>query len=111
MKKFFSLIAVAAFLAIAVLPVVSRAEDKAETVTLTGDCMCGKCSLHETEKCQNVLETTVEGKKVKYYLKGKESKAFHSNVCSETKKVTVTGTVKEVEGKKQIEVTKIELAK
>ena len=82
-----------------------------DTVTITGDCKCGKCALHETAKCQNVIQAEKDGKMVNYYLTANDvSKSFHDNVCKETKKVTATGTVKEVDGKLQFTATKIDLA-
>jgi len=49
---------------------------------------------------------------VTYYLvRNDVSTKFHENVCKETKKITVTGTVKEVDGKQQLTPSKIELAK
>src|SRR5437762_5542066 len=76
-------------------------KEKGKEVTITGDGKCGKCSLKETEKCQNVIEAKEDGKTVKYYLtQNKVSKDFHENLCKETKKVTATGTVKEEDGKK-----------
>jgi uncharacterized protein DUF6370 len=81
-------------------------------VTLTGEGKCAKCALKETEKCQNVIEVTKEGKKTKYYLTQNEvSKNFHGDICKGPQKVTATGTVKTVEGKKEFTATKIELAK
>jgi len=83
----------------------------AEEVTIKGEGKCGKCALKETEKCQNVIQAQEDGKTVTYYLaKNKVSNDFHENLCKETKKVTATGTVKEVDGKKELTVTKIELA-
>jgi len=82
----------------------------AET-TITGEGKCAKCSLKETDSCQNVIQTQEDGKTVNYYLaKNKISKDFHDNICKETKKVTATGTVKEVDGKKEFTASKIELA-
>ena len=53
-----------------------------------------------------------DGKKTTYYLVHDDvSKAFHKNVCTETKKVTATGTNKRVDGKNQFTAKKIELAK
>src|SRR5687767_7495239 len=42
----------------------AKAEKKpaAGEVTLAGDMTCGKCSLKETAKCQNVLKVTDAGK-------------------------------------------------
>src|SRR5258708_18995857 len=77
--------------------------------TITGDCKCAKCALHETDKCQNAIQTTKDSKTVTYYLVDNEvSKAFHENVCKSTEKVTATGTVKEKDGKMMLTATKIE---
>jgi Family of unknown function (DUF6370) len=81
-------------------------------VTITGEGMCAKCALHETAKCQNAIQTEVDGKKVTYYLaQNAVSKDFHHNLCKENQKVTATGTVKEVNGKRVLTASKIELAK
>jgi uncharacterized protein DUF6370 len=81
--------------------------------TITGEGKCAKCALHETEKCQNVIQVeNKQGKKRTYYLAQNDvSKAFHDNLCKESKKVTATGTVKKEDGKYVMTVTKIELAK
>jgi len=88
------------------------AKDEKE-VTITGEGKCGKCALKETEKCQNVIETKDDsGKKVKYYLAQNEvSKKFHEQICQESKKVTAKGKVKEVDGKKELTISKIDVAK
>src|ERR1035437_6433948 len=67
----------------------------------------------EKDKCQTVIQVEGKnGKTVKYYLADNDvSKAFHENVCTEAKKVTATGTVKKVEGKNELTVSKIALAK
>src|SRR5204862_4312674 len=84
---------------------------KGKEVTVTGEGKCGKCSLKETEKCQNVIEAKEDGKTVKYYLtQNATSKEFHDNICKEAKKVTATGTVKEVDGKKELTASNIKLA-
>ena len=82
-------------------------------MTITGEAKCAKCALHETAKCQTVIQAAgQDGKTVTYYLKdNKEAKEFHSNVCQESKKVTATGKVKTVEGKEELTVAKIEVAK
>lgn len=78
-------------------------------VTVTGEGQCAKCSLKETSKCQNAIKTA-DGKT--YYLAdNKVSKDFHDELCKDTKKVTATGTVKEVDGKMQLTASKIELVK
>jgi hypothetical protein len=84
----------------------------ADEKTITGEGKCGKCALKETAKCQNVIQAKEDGKTVTYYLaKNDVSDKFHENLCKETKKVTATGSVKEVDGKKELTATKIELAK
>ena len=82
--------------------------------TITGEAKCAKCSLKETDKCQTVIET--EGKNGKkgrkiYVADNEVAKDFHSNVCKETKKVKATGTVKNVDGKSEITLTKIDVVK
>jgi hypothetical protein len=87
------------------------AEDKKE-VTITGEAKCAKCVLKESEKCQNVIQTKEDGKTVSYYLaKNDVSKNFNEDLCKDGKKVTATGTVKTVDGKKELMASKIALAK
>jgi len=112
MKRKIILMASVAGLALLALATPTFAAEDGKEVTITGEGKCGKCSLKETEKCQNVIVTKEDGKTVKYYLTQNEtSKEFHDNICKEAKKVTATGTVKEVDGKKELTVSKIELAK
>jgi len=83
-------------------------------VTVTGEGKCAKCILKEGDNCQTVIETKEEGKTVKYYVANNEvGKKFNDKdeVCEKAKKVTATGTVKEVDGKKVLAPTKIALAK
>ena len=111
MKRRIVTMASVAGLALLALATPSFAADDKE-VTITGEGKCGKWSLKETEKCQNVIEAKEDGKTVKYYLtQNATSKEFHDNICKEAKKVTATGTVKEVDGKKELTASKIELAK
>jgi len=110
MKKTMVLLSGIAGLMMLALATPAVAGDK--EVTVTGDGKCGKCALHETAKCQNVIKTKEDGKTVTYYLTQNDvSKNFHDDLCKESKKVTATGTVKEVDGKKELTVSKIELAK
>ena len=86
------------------------ADAKGKKETITGTAKCGKCALHETETCQNVIQTEKGGKTTTYYLtKNELSDGFHGKVCKESKKVRATGTVKEVGGKKEFTVSKIEV--
>ena len=89
----------------------TMAADEGKKMTITGTGKCAKCALHETDACQNVIETEKGGKTVKYYLaKNDVAKDFHSNICKESKKVKAVGTVKEVDGKQEFTATKITLA-
>jgi hypothetical protein len=77
-------------------------------VTLKGTMTCGKCSLNETEKCQNVLKVGKAGKEVKYYLTANDvSEKNHETVCSGEAKATVKGTVSEEAGKKTLTASSI----
>jgi hypothetical protein len=80
---------------------------KGKPVTLSGTMVCGKCTLNETAKCQNVLKVTRAGKgtgkeaEVKYYLAENDvAEKGHEEVCSGEHKATVKGTVAEEGGKK-----------
>jgi hypothetical protein len=87
-----------------------QAEDKKEK-TITGEGQCAKCSLMETESCQNAIVTDEGGEKVTYLLEQNAvSKKFHANICKTKKKVTATGTVEEKDGQKVLTASKIELA-
>jgi len=85
----------------------------ASEVTITGNMVCGKCTLHETETCQNVVQVMEDGKTVNYYLKDNAiSKAEHAAICKGgSEKVSVTGKVKEKDGKKILTATKIDVVK
>ena len=108
MKKSLALVAgVALFLSSA----AARTVEAEDSVTITGEGKCAKCALKETKECQNVIQTEKDGRTVSYYLVANDvSKEFHGKLCKETKKITATGTVKEVDGKMQLTPTKIELA-
>ena len=84
----------------------------AKEKTITGEAKCAKCALKEADKCQTVVVTEKNGKKETYYLaQNDKSKEFHEKICKAPAKVTATGTVKEVDGKKELTVSKIDLAK
>jgi hypothetical protein len=103
MRKVFPLLAVTVLFS--GLTLVVAAEEK----TITGEGQCAKCALNETKACQNAIVTDEGGKKVTYYLaKNAVSKAFHSKICKETKKIKATGEVKEEAGKKVLTPSKIE---
>jgi len=112
MKKLVSTLA--AGLLLAGLTARVYADDSAsKEVTMNGMLVCAKCKLHETKECQNVLQVEKDGKTVNYYLtQNKVSKAFHDNICqNDGEKVTVTGKVKEKDGKEILTASKIEPVK
>ena len=114
MKKSITLIAIAAGLVLAGSTSRLLAADAASTeVTITGSMVCGKCSLHETKSCENFVQVEKDGKTVNYYLKQNDvSKAAHDPICGgSSEKVTVTGTVKEKDGKQMMTPTKIDVVK
>ncbi|HVU33216.1 MAG TPA: DUF6370 family protein [Opitutaceae bacterium] len=81
-------------------------------ITVSGLGRCGKCALHESKSCQNTVTVKENGKDVIYWLtKNDVSEDFHDNICRESQPIKVTGVVKEVDGKKEITPSKIELAK
>jgi hypothetical protein len=85
------------------------ADDAGKEVTITGNMACGKCTLHITDKCQNVVQVTQDGKTTDYFLKQNDvSNDAHGAIChGDTEKVTVTGTVEEKDGKEMMTPTKI----
>jgi len=110
MKRNIAVITGLAGLLLLSLATPSFADEKGKEVTITGEGQCAKCILKEGDKCQNTIQTTQDGKKVTYYLADNDvSKNFHEDLCKEAKKVTATGTVKEVDGKKELTVSKIEV--
>jgi len=108
MKKLKLTLALLAGLAFAGAAMTALADDSKET-TITGNMVCGKCTLHITDKCQNVVQVMAAGGPVNFYLKQNDvSKAEHAAVChGDSEKVTVTGTVEDMDGKKIMTPTKI----
>ena len=114
MKKSIMFLAVAAGLLLAVSTSRLLAADAtSKEVTITGNMVCAKCTLHETKSCQNVVQVMQDGKTVNYYLKQNDvSKAAHDPICGgSSEKVTVTGTVTEKDGKEMMTPTKIDVIK
>jgi hypothetical protein len=110
MKKLKLTIALLSGLAFVGATMTALADDgAAKTTTITGNMVCGKCTLHETKKCQNVVQVMQDGKTVDYYLKmNAVSKDAHGPICQGgSEKVTVTGSVKEKDGKEMMTPTKI----
>ncbi|HTL17015.1 MAG TPA: DUF6370 family protein [Patescibacteria group bacterium] len=106
--KINSLIAGAAGTLLLCLTTSTPAFAAGKEVKIEGEAKCAKCSLHEADKCQTVIQTKEEDKTVTYYVTPNEvAKNFHKEVCSDTKKVKATGKVEEVDGKKKLTLAKI----
>ena len=87
---------------------ISALAAEGKEVTLQGEAKCAKCSLHEADKCQTVIQTKEDGKTVTYYVAQNDvAKGFHKEICQDPKKVKATGTVEEVDGKKKLTLAKI----
>lgn len=89
----------------------------AEDVKIEGDAKCGKCALGKSENCHTVIVTKdASGKELVYWVKAgsdkDQDKALHSNICKETKAVTVWGDAgQKLDGTKTIEISKFEFKK
>ena len=97
MKKLFLAPLAAAFIAASAF-----AADK--EVTLTGAGQCAKCSLKQSDACQNAVVVKEGGKDTTYLMAQNDvAKKFHGTVCKGVKQITVTGSVSEKDGKKIVE--------
>ena len=112
MKKAMLLLAAGLLLTVSTSRLLAVDASSKET-TISGSMVCAKCTLHETKECQNVVQVEKDGKTVNYYLKQNDvSTAAHDPICGgSSEKVTVTGTVKEKDGKQMMTPTKIDVAK
>jgi hypothetical protein len=98
-----------------VLTVNVKAEDK--EVTLKGKITCAKCDfksvkaadVEKPDACQTVLVVKKKGDKkpTVYFFAADSHKKYHGGICKAGKPGTVTGTVKEEDGKKIITVTEL----
>jgi hypothetical protein len=113
MKKTILFLSAAGAMLLAASTARVAAADAGKETSITGMMVCGKCALHDTKSCQNVVQVEKDGKTVNYYLEQNDvSKAAHKAICEGTpEKVTVTGTVGEKDGKEVLTPTKIEPVK
>jgi hypothetical protein len=89
-------------------PARAESEGKGKEVTIKGEAKCAKCSLHEADKCQTVIQTKEDGKTVTYWVTQNDiAKDFHKEVCQDSKKVKAMGKVVEADGKKKLTLEKI----
>ena len=100
MKKLTLLTTILAALAIPAF----AAETKIE-----GEAVCAKCNLKTATACQAAITVTgADGKKETILADNNDvSKAFHKQICQDTKKVKAEGVITEKDGKKTIALTKI----
>ncbi len=105
MKKLF-------ILSIGILASLALSLQAGETKKLEGEATCAKCTLKQVDACQAAITvTSADGKKETFLAdKNDVAKAFHKNICTDTKKVKAEGTVTEKDGKKTIALTKIDVA-
>ena len=84
----------------------------ADTTKIEGEAVCAKCNLKTATECQAAITVTgADGKKETILADNNDvSKAFHKNICKDTKKVKAEGVITEKDGKKTIALTKIEAA-
>jgi len=85
------------------------AAETGKEVTMAGTATCAKCDLGTEKECTNVLQVKEGDKTVTYYLTGKADMKWHKNICKTPKPVTMTGTVTEKDGKKTLDVSKIDM--
>jgi len=108
-SKLISAFAAGLLLAVAA-PRLLAADSANKEVTITGSMVCGKCTLHLTKECQNVVQVMDGTNTVNYFLiNNSVSKAAHDPICDpgSSEKVTVTGTVKKKDGEEMMTPTKI----
>jgi hypothetical protein len=109
MKKLLQTIASITTLALTISATTVLAGEK--EVTINGNAKCSMCSLHEGKTCNTVIQTKNDGKTVNYYVVDNEASKKLQKLSHTGKKVIATGTVKEVDGKQTLTVTKFEAAK
>ena len=83
-----------------------------EAKKIEGEAVCAKCNLKVATACQAAITVTgADGKKETILADNNDiAKAFHKNICQDTKKVKAEGVITEKDGKKTIALTKIEAA-
>ncbi len=81
----------------------------AEDAKIEGEAVCAKCNLKQTDTCQAAITVTgADGKKETILADNNDvSKAFHKQICKDTKKVKAEGVITEKDGKKTIALKKI----
>jgi len=85
-----------------------KKEEKKEVV-LKGLVACNKCELGKGTECATVIVVKDDKSKkdVVYFFDKASHGKFHDDICASAKKGSVTGTVKDVEKKKVVSVSKV----
>lgn len=105
---------VAGLLLAVAAPRLFAADTANKEVTIAGKMVCGKCTLHLTTECQNVVQVMHGTNTLNYFLVNNDvSKSTHDPICDagNSEKVTVTGTVETKDGKETMTPTKITVDK
>ena len=82
-----------------------------DEVTLAGQLVCAKCTLHQEglDDCQNALVVESEGDARHYYLENNATNDEFGDICMKKRPARVTGSVTEHDGHIWIAATAIEL--
>jgi hypothetical protein len=88
-------------LSLLLLAGVQAQDSKGKEVTVKGKITCAKCDLGTETACKTVVVTKTDGKETVLYFDPAGHKKYHSNICSDPKPGSVTGTVKD-EGKMKV---------
>src|SRR5438876_563922 len=84
------------------------AQDKEKKeVVLKGTITCAKCDLGVEKACTTVIVVKEDKKDITYYFDKAAHKKHHGETCTEPKKGSVEGTVKDVDKKKVVTVKKL----
>ena len=106
MYKIIAWSAVAAFAALGTVFAVGSGE-----VTLEGQLVCAKCTLHQEglNDCQNALVVERDGETRHFYLEKNATNDEFGDICMKKRQAQVTGSVTEHDGHVWIAATRIEL--
>jgi hypothetical protein len=88
-----------------------QATDAQKSVTLTGQIGCAHCAFHVTSECADAIRVSENGKAVVYLFAADPARKHDMSMCEGVRDGKVTGIVGEKDGKKTIQVRKIEFGK
>ncbi|MBM3831974.1 MAG: hypothetical protein FJ403_01620 [Verrucomicrobia bacterium] len=79
---------------------------------IKGEAQCPKCSLKKADTCAEVIVAKEDGKEVVYHVVRNDlakKDLPHKLICTAKKKVEAKGSIKEVEGKKELTLSSIKV--